>query len=157
MTVFTTKVCCAVRVFACVQKHDPRVTSQTATPLQLVFRGKAARAKLSRRQVSPPPRRRKQPRRTGGDAVRALGKRVRSSSLVLVAGPSGLVRASSRHGRLPLFLLPTASFLDGIAVHVSLAAADWLDVRDQHKVTVVKCDSTENHFRSREKLFPLFF
>lgn len=89
--------------------------------------------------------------------MRALGKRVRSSSLVLAADPRGLVRASSRHGRLPLFLLPAASFLDGIAVHVSLAAADWLDVRDQHKVTVVKRDSTENYFRSQGEVFPPFF
>lgn len=53
-----------------------------------------------------------------------------------------MIGGSSRHGRLPLFLLPAASFLDIIAVHVSLTAADWLHVWDQHKVTVVKCDMT---------------
>lgn len=85
------------------------------------------------------------------------GKRVGSRTLVLSVGTCGVIGGSSRHGRLPLFLLPAASFLDIIAVHVSLTAADWLDVWDQHKVTVVKCDMTAKHFRSRRKYFsPLF-
>lgn len=144
------------------KKHDPRVTSQTATPLQLVFQKEKQPGRSSHDakflhlhagESSPAG-----PGRGGGwTRCGRWGKRVRSSSLVLAARPRGLVRASSRHGRLPLFLLPAASFLDGIAVHVSLAAADWLDVRDQHKVTVVKRDSTENHFRSRGELFPPFF
>lgn len=43
-----------------------------------------------------------------------------------------------------MFLLPAASFLDIIAAHVSLTAADWLLVWDQHKVTAVKLDMTAN-------------
>lgn len=85
------------------------------------------------------------------------GKCVRSPTLVLAVETCGEIGDSSRHGRLPLFLLPGASFLDIIAVHVSLTAADWLHVWDQRKVTVVKCDMTAKHFRSQGKHFsPLF-
>lgn len=44
----------------------------------------------------------------------------------------------TRNGRLSLFLLPAACSVDIITVHVSLTAADWLEGRDQEKVTGVK-------------------
>lgn len=143
--VFTIKVffavCVLVCVSACEQKHEPCVTSLTATPLQLVFREKQP-GRSSHDAKFPPPH--TKPARRTGDAVQRWGK------AELNPGPvGGYLRGSSRHGRLPLFLLPAASFLDIIAVHVSLTAADWLDVWDQHKVTVVKCDMTAKHFRSQ--------
>lgn len=46
-----------------------------------------------------------------------------------------------RNGRLSLFLLPAACSVDIITVHVSLTAADWLEGRDQGKVTDVKLNT----------------
>lgn len=58
------------------------------------------------------------------------------------------VRAgSTRNGRFSLFLLPAACSVDIIAVHVSPTATDWLDGRDQQKVTGVKLAFMTKRFR----------
>lgn len=115
-----------------MQKHEPRVTSQAATPLQVVFREKQPGRGSGDGKFPPPAT---EPARRAGH--RKEGGFVHASGAGLNQGPVGV-----HHGGLPLFLLPAASFLDIIAVHVSPTAADWLLVWDQLKVTAVKLDRT---------------
>lgn len=56
-------------------------------------------------------------------------------------------RRFERNGRLSLFLLPAGCSVDIIAVHVSPTGADWLDGRDQQKVTDVKLVRVAPRFR----------
>lgn len=64
---------------------------------------------------------------------------------------------STRNGRFSLFLLPAACSVDIIAVHVSPTATDWLDGRDQKKVTGVKLAFMTKRFRLQRCNLPIFF
>ena len=52
----------------------------------------------------------------------------------------------TRNERLSLFLLPAACSVNIITVHVSPTAADWLQGRDQEKVTAVKLSGVTTPF-----------
>lgn len=110
-----------------------------------------------------PPLRQKQP---GGPETRGgVGERVRSPTEA--RAPSvATCRGEGREGGGKVahatggFLCSCSQqpvFLDIIAAHVSLTAADWLDVRDQHKVTVIKLDVTAKYFRWQRRYIYIFF
>lgn len=99
------------------------------------------------------------PERSGAETRGGVGERVRTPepnqarppSVATCRGEGGDVAHATGGFLCSCSLQPV--FLDIIAAHVSLTAADWLDVRDQHKVTVVKLDVTAKHFRWRRRVY----